>query len=392
MSTKSNKEYSDFINTEDEIDLYQLWTVLVSRKRFIVIFCTLIVFLTAIVSLIMDPVYKAETTVIPISGKSSSLGQLSDLASLAGVSVKGDDDSTKIMAVLNSRTIKENVITRLDLIMKLLENKVPKKRNPMLAAIEVFEKQVSITSDKKTNVIKIEIQNEDPVLARDIANTYVSELKDILNTKSLTVNRMKREFLEHQLAMADSKLRGGQRNMVTYQKKTKMIQPVEQAKGTMGLYSELIAQKTALEIQYQSMEVALNPESPILKSLKSQLNIINSKLRQIEGEGDADIAALPSIGGAPDKMMRFADLTRDLETSKLIYGTLLKLYEQAKLEEAQEGIYVQVIDPPVVPDKKFKPKRGLMVIVAAFTSLFMAVFIVFFQEWLAGIRSEHSRR
>ena len=72
-----------------------------------------------------------------------------------------------------------------------------------------------------------------------------------------------------------------------------------------------------------------------------------------------------------------------------MYETLLKLYEQARLEEAQESLFVEVVDPPIAPDKRSKPKRALMVIVAGFTSGFLAVFIVFFMEWLRSVRREH---
>jgi len=375
---------------DDTIDLYELWMTIWNKKKFIIIFCSAVVVLTIIMSLIMTPIFKAETTVIPVSSKSNMLGGMSDLAALAGFSMGGaDNDIQKIMAVLNSRSVKETVIKKLDLIKVIFEDGVPKDRNPMLAAIEIFERQVDIVGDKKTGLISIAILNKDPELAKKICDTYVAELIEILNSKSLSVSQVKREFLERQLKTAELRLKKGQRGMAGFQKRTKMLQPVEQAKGTMELYAELIAKKTAFEVQLKSMESALSYDSPILKNLRNQISAIDKKLASIEG--NTNMGALPSIGGAPDKMVQYADYYRELEISKAIYETLLKLYEQAKLEEAQESLFVQVIDPAVVPDRKFKPKRTLMVIVAGFTSGFFAIFLVFFMKWLKELREGHGR-
>ncbi len=372
---------------EDTIDLYELWQTLWSRRKFIIIFVSVSVILTAVISLIMTPVYKSETTVLPVSGKSNMLGGLSDIAAIAGLSVGGGgDDSQKVMAVLNSRTIKENVIKRLDLVKVILEE-VPENRDPMQACLEKFEKRVSISSDKKSGVISIAIEDEDPERARKIADVYVSELKDILNSKSLTTNKMKRVFLEKQLRQTEKRLKKDQRVMARYQKKTKMLQPVDQAKGSMALLGELIAQKTKVDVQIKSMEIALSPGSPILKSLQSQRDEIEKKIQSIEGGTSS--GALPSLKDAPDRIVTFSEFYRNLEVSKAMYETLLKLYEQARLEEAQESLFVEVVDPPIAPDKRSKPKRALMVIVAGFTSGFLAVFIVFFMEWLRSVRREH---
>jgi len=313
---------------------------------------------------------------------------MSDLAALAGISMGGGDDTTKIMAVLNSRSIKEQVITEQGLIKIIFEDDIPADRNPMLATIEKFENMVSISSDKKTSLISIAIENENPELAKRIADSYVRSLKDLLNSKSLSVSKIKRDFLEKQLVKAEKKMKKGQRRMVAFQKRTKMIDPKEQASGAFKFYSELVAKRTELEVKYQTMEAALATGSPMLKSLKRQLSIINKKIAGLEGNGSGTPSAIPTLGGAPAKLSQYADRYRDIQISGTIYKTLLQMYEQAKLEEAREGIFVQVIDPPVVPDMKFKPKRALMVLVAAFTSGFMAVFIVFFMEWVHTLKEE----
>lgn len=364
---------------DDTIDLHQLWVTVWNGKKIIIgIFIVVVVF-TAIRSLIMTPIYRSATTIMPISSKYSLLGDLSAIAALTGASVGTQiDDTQKIMAVLNSRSIKVDLITKMNLI-EVFGRGIPAKRNPVIAVVNKLNSIITVTSDKKTGIITVYVDYENPELARDIANNYIEVLQEILNTKSLTVNRIRREFLEKQINQLGQRFSKEQKNMAKFQKKTKMIQPVEQTRGTMTLYSELMSKKTELEIQVKSMSIALAPDSPILKSLYNQLNIINEKIKEIEGNGD--LGALPSIGSAPDKIVEYSNLFNDLEVSKNVYEILLKLYEKAKIDEAQEDLFVQVIDPAITPDTKFKPQRTLMVGIAGIASLFFGIFLVFFLEW-----------
>jgi len=375
---------------EDVIDLYELWQTIWSSRKFIICFCSIIVVFTAVISLIMTPIFRSSATVMPISSKKGMLSGMGDIAGLMGLSMGGQDDvQTKVMVVLESRSLKEDLIKKMGLIKILFDSDIPEDRNPLLAAIEKFEDSVlNVSSDKKTGLITVSMDHEDPKLAMEMANTYISLLKDILNTKSLSVNKLRREFLEKQLRNSEMRLKKGQKGMTRFQKRTKMIEPMEQARGAMEIYAQLFAKKTALEVEVNTMKAALSPSSPMLRSLNNQIKALDQKIKSFENGKSG--SAIPSLSDAPAKMAKYAEHYRELEVSKTIYTTLLKLYEQARLEEASEELFVQVIDPAIEPDRKEKPKRALMVIVAGFTSLFLAVFIVFFREWIKNIKEEHA--
>ncbi len=377
------KRQQEICYDEDEIDLYELWLTIKKRKKVIIGLFLFSVIATAIISFIMTPIYRTTASVLPVSSKQSPLGSLAGLAAMAGVSVGGDESSQKVMAVLNSRTIKENVIKDLNLIPKILDE-LPEDRNPLLVTIEKMEKKiVSISDDKKTGVINISIDFKDPELAKRIAEQYVKELQDILAEKSLTVSKMNRIFLEKQLEEEEKKLKKYQQEMAEFQKENKIIEPTKQLEGTMELYTNLIAQKIALEVQLKKIETALSPDNPKIAILKNQIKEIEEQLRRIEQKADG---ALPSISNVPEKIVKYTDLLRKLKASEAIYETLLKMYEQAKLDEAKENLYVEVIDYPILPDKPVKPKKALMVAVAGVTSIFLGIFLAFFLEWLENIK------
>jgi len=372
------------IYEEDEIDLYELWLTLKKRKKVIIGLFLVITFSTALISLLMTPVYRSEASVIPVSASSSPLGELAGLAAMAGFSVGGETDTAKIKAVLKSRTIKEEVIKDLNLIPVLLEDDIPEDRDPMNVAVETLDEMVSISEDKKTGVITISVDYKDPEIAKKIGGVFIEKLQKIMNEKALTLAKVNRIFLEKQLKEEEKRLKDLQKKLADFQKKTKIIQPSEQLAGIMELYSDLISKKIELTVRLRSMESAFSVDNPQIKAVKEQLQAISQQIKDLEEK--TNIGALPSLGKAPEKLLEYADLMRQIKISETIYGTLIKMYEQAKLEEAKNNIYVEIIDPPSLPDKPIKPKKKLMVAVAGVSSLFLGIFLAFFLEWLENIR------
>ncbi|HIC97385.1 MAG TPA: hypothetical protein EYP11_03180, partial [Aquificaceae bacterium] len=87
------------------------------------------------------------------------------------------------------------------------------------------------------------------------------------------------------------------------------------------------------------------------------------------------------------KMAEYTNLYIKVKGLQAKYETLPKLYEEARIEEQRENLYVEVIDPPSLPDVPVKPKRTLIVAVAAVSSLFLGIFLAFFFVWLEGVKS-----
>lgn len=373
---------------EDEIDLYELWQTIWKRRRFIAIFCTAVVTISIVASLLMTKIYRSEATLIPISSSSSGLSAYAGLAAMAGMSLPSSgDDSTKIQAVLKSRTLKEAVISELDLINILNEGKeIPEDRDPLQYTLGIFDKGIyNVGEDKKTSLITITIDYKDPKLAQKIGYSVISNLQEILNSKALTVAKFNRIFLEEQVADQQKKLDTIQQQLAKYQKSTKIISPDVQLKGLMDLYSSLVSKKIETQVKLKSMEANFDSSNPQVKFLRDQLDAVKAQIKELEEK--TNVLALPSIDELPESMVEYGQILQQLTIVKAVYENIVKAYEQAKIEEAKGNLYVQVIDEPNLPDIKFKPKRKLIVVVAAVTSLILAVFIVFFLEFIQNIKS-----
>jgi uncharacterized protein involved in exopolysaccharide biosynthesis len=76
-------------------------------------------------------------------------------------------------------------------------------------------------------------------------------------------------------------------------------------------------------------------------------------------------------------------LSRDAKIKEMLFELLTREFEIAKIEEAKSMPTIQVLDKAVVPEKKCKPKRKQMVVLAGAIGLFVSVFAAFVREHLA---------
>ncbi len=64
--------------------------------------------------------------------------------------------------------------------------------------------------------------------------------------------------------------------------------------------------------------------------------------------------------------------------------------ERLKLEKEFVRKVLVPLNDPIIPDKPYKPKRVLIIAVTFISSLFMAVFLALFMEWLSEARKYHN--
>uniref|UniRef100_UPI002609F27E hypothetical protein n=1 Tax=Sulfurimonas sp. TaxID=2022749 RepID=UPI002609F27E len=92
--------------------------------------------------------------------------------------------------------------------------------------------------------------------------------------------------------------------LTEFQRQEKVIIPEEQVKGSFKLYSELMSQKIALQIELRRLRSVLSEENPQIKYIKEQIRAIDKQLSSIERKGE-DMSALPGLEQAPEKMAEF---------------------------------------------------------------------------------------
>lgn len=184
---------------DDEINLIELWNVIWRRKYLLIALFVVSVTVTMIVSMRMPKYYKSDTVVITSGSEAGGLGAALSampfagaLAGAAGIQTPAD----KIMVILKSRTIADQIIKRFDLLKVFYDKewdqaggtwKNPAKHPLLEDAVKMLTTSVAKFSKSKEGAITISVEWKDPKLAADIANYYVSALTGFLNEKAINV-------------------------------------------------------------------------------------------------------------------------------------------------------------------------------------------------------------
>ncbi|MDP2144676.1 MAG: Wzz/FepE/Etk N-terminal domain-containing protein [Gallionella sp.] len=104
------------------------------------------------------------------------------------------------------------------------------------------------------------------------------------------------------------------------------------------------------------------------------------QLRQVKDRlTDAELV----LDKTPITSLEYLDAVRNLKYQEAVWEILAKQFEMAKLDEAKDFPLIQVLDKAVAPERKSKPKRSLIVILATFVAFFLAVIWAFVSEALS---------
>lgn len=206
---------------EDSISLLELGRLLHAERRLI----AAIVGAVALISLIAafsltTQLYRAEVLLAPVStnkndGMSALIGQFGDIAALVDGYVGNTKDSTaESIATLQSRVLASQFIRERHLKPLLFSDQWDKVkqdwRDPAeiptdLEAYDVFDKRIrTVNVDRRTGLVSLFIEWEDPVLAASWANALVTAVNERRRTEAVHDAQRSIEYLERQLARTSS--------------------------------------------------------------------------------------------------------------------------------------------------------------------------------------------
>lgn len=367
---------------DDEINLIDYLIVLARHKWLIIGITLLAIVTTAVISLYMTPIYMAETKILPPQQGSSSMAsqimsQLGGLAGIAGGAVGIKTTNELYIGLLKTRVILDRIIDRFNL-MELYEAKYREDaRRGLTAALKAQD-------DKKSGIITVGVEDKDPKRSADMANAFVEELKNCTKGLAVTEASQRRLFFEEQLKDIKEALIKSEEAMQRFQERTGAIKIDEQAKAVIEGIANLRALIAEKEVELKVMRTYATNRNPDIQRGEEELKGLREelvKLEHKEGRGHNPDPLMPT-GRIPALGTEYIRKMREFRYNETLYEILLKQYEAARLDEARDAAIIQIIDKAIPPEKKIKPKRILMVMIAGITGLFFSIFTAFFMEYL----------
>jgi uncharacterized protein involved in exopolysaccharide biosynthesis len=146
----------------------------------------------------------------------------------------------------------------------------------------------------------------------------------------------------------------------------------------IAVTARLRAEISAKEVQLGAMRAFAAEGNPELQRTQQELEALRRELSRVEGS-----SSVAAIGGGDASGKRGLDnvgLLRDVKYYEFLYELLAKQYELAKIDEAKDATIVQVMDKAIVPDRKSRPRMGLIVSLVALVSGLLTITWVFVRE------------
>ncbi len=370
---------------DDEINLLEYLLVIVKHKKMIFLTCLVTFLVTCGITLLMPNIYTSTARILPPQdsrgGLSSMLGGMSDLAALAGVSAGGGLGDMYV-AMLKSRTISDAIIDKFGL-MALFEWQY------RTTAYQSLDAKVSISLGKKDGVISVSVEDENPELAAQIANAYIDELKQLNIRINLNNAGRERLFLEERLNIVKADLSEAENALKEFQEKNKAIRIDAQASAIIDAIAQLKGELASKEVELGVMLGSQTEQNPQIIALREGITQIKSQISRLErsptGKKASDDIFL-ATSDVPELGVQYARLLRNFKVQETLFELLTKQYEISKINEAKNTSTIQVLDSAVVPDKKSKPKRSLIVLMVTFVAGFFSLLLAFFKEFTKNIK------
>lgn len=308
--------------------------LLYSWRKVIGIVTLLAVLVATIVTMpiFMPPVFKAEAIIYPPATYSAKLIAEYDLRFGA------DKEIDEHIQILKSSLLRDSIIKRFDLWKHY--NIEPDEDNKQFKLNKLYNENINVERTRY-NSISVTVFDEDPAMAAEICNQIIK-----------IGDKVKTYILKQNLIEA---LNSMQQNMLTSTKELETIgEEMQKMNPNIVLnYNTLTKQKYA-------------------ERIKAQLDLREYIARY---RNDQNKELLELLFDYEDKLSRFFSLKDS--------------YEQAIQSLNTKIADAYVITPAQIPDKKYAPKRMLIVLATVIFSVVISCFIILARERILYLKKEY---
>ncbi len=252
----------EILNSEEEIDLRELFKVLFDGKILIALVASIITFSSVIYALMMTDYYKSEAvmSVRDNSEDKNLLSQFGGAASLMGLNVSSTDDkASQTIQLIQSRKFIKHLLTFENILPSIMAAKSydisskkllfdgdlydSKSKNwigepdengsakpSYLDAHGVYLNDLlSISQDKNTGFILIDIKHLSPVFAKEFLELIIRETNTILRKKDLEESNEALMYLTNELRKTSLvELKESIKNLIEAQLEVQMMSKINE--------------------------------------------------------------------------------------------------------------------------------------------------------------------
>ena len=267
-----NKGVKDEIDEFPEANMQKNLFILWRKKRFVAKNVVIVAVASVIIALLLPKWYSSEATIL-----SSGAGRFNILSSISPIPISDfglssiSEDINTFIAILNSRSVKEYMVKKFDLVNRYDEKDLE-------FAMVAFEDKMELEVTEE-GTLKISVIDKKPEIAKAMVAELLTKLDSVNQQLGMDKGRFNREFLEQRLNETKTDLAISEIKLKDFQEKTGIIDILTQISAQFESYSQLYSQEMQAYTELFSLkaqtEVQLNVSKAILIDFLKYLMFIN---------------------------------------------------------------------------------------------------------------------
>lgn len=341
-----------------EISLLELLSALSCEKRAIGKVVLIAALASTALAFLLPVKYTAEAVIVTPQQSQPSMSTLAQLsgggnAAMSGLSLLSGfglrNASDLYVGILRSRTIADLLIDGFHLKQVYGDQNYYEARKHLA-------RNTTIRAGKDT-LIYIQVDDRSPSRAAKLANAYVEELSQHDANAALIDAKTRRLFFERQLAIQKEQLADAEIALKNTQQSTGLVVPTGQAEAMIRSASQLQAEILSRRAQLEGLKTYVTEDNPRFQMVKREIGTLQAELTKLQqgnhmaGQPDVPVEQLPEAA------LKYVRKYRDVKYHEALFEALARQYEAARLDEANAGSPLQIIDKAVTPEKKSWPPR-----------------------------------
>ena len=151
--------------------------------------------------------------------------------------------------------------------------------------------------------------------------------------------------------------------------------------------------KTALQTELKETQREFNNAEQAMMKAVEAFGTTPELKKELADFQNKDKEVSPTLlQQLPDGGVAYLEALRTLRSQETLYFSLIKQFSEVLEQEKAEPISFQVLEKAAVPDKRSRPRRTLIVVLAAFLGAFLGVFGAFIREFARNARTDPERK
>ncbi len=293
--------------------------------------------------------------------------------------------------ILKSRAVQDKLIEQYNLEVHY---GVP---GSLTAAEAILNSRTSMFAGKE-GLVEVTVQDEDPKMAADLANSYFDELSQLNARLGTSAAGQLRRYYEAEMVRQQGVLDDAEVALEKSQEKSGVLEPQTQASAALNAVEATRSQLRQRQVELQALLQGATPQNPQVQRLQAEIAGLEGQLHAEEVGGGANVGVPESK--EPAEALDYVRKEREVKLQEALLDIITRQYESARQQESKDISMVELLDvarPAKVktwPPKKLWLSAGLAIglIFGILWTALGAFFSIFTQDPRNRVRFDALKR